>query len=91
MILHFLRPIHSPFILSGGLIRLRTRRVTLVGRGGVARSGRVARSGMMLVFGHCLLLMYCRVVFDALLQGFFMHFFPRFIAHVFTVVGIRPL
>ena len=86
-----LRPIHSPFILSGGLIRLRTRRVTLVGRGGVARSGRVARSGMMLVFGHCLLLMYCRVVFDALLQGFFMHFFPRFIAHVFTVVGIRPL
>jgi hypothetical protein len=76
-----LRPIHSPFILSGGLIRLRTRRVTLVGRGGVARSGRVARSGTMLVFGHCLLLIYCRVVFDALLQGFFMHFFPRFIAH----------
>ena len=86
-----LRPIHSPFILSGGLIRLRTRRVTLVGRGGVARSGRVARSGMMLVFGQRLLLMYRRVVFDALLQGFFMHFFPRFIAHVFTVVGIRPL
>ena len=51
----------------------------------------VAGSGMMLVFGHRPLLMCCRVVFDALLRGFFMYFFPRFIAHVFTVVGIRPL
>jgi hypothetical protein len=35
--------------------------------------------------------MCCRVVFDALLRSFFMYFFPRFIAHVLTVVGIRPL
>jgi hypothetical protein len=35
--------------------------------------------------------MCCRVVFDTLLGGFFVHFFPRFIAHVLTVVGIRPL
>ena len=76
---------------TGGLIRLGARRVTLVGRGGVARSGRVAGSGMMLVFGHRPLLMCCRVVFDTLLGGFFVHFFPRFIAHVLTVVGIRPL
>src|SRR6266478_2264315 len=58
-------------IFTEGLIRLKTQRVTLVGRGGVARSGRVAGSGMMLVFGHRPLLMCCRVVFDALLRGFF--------------------
>ena len=81
----------AAMIFTGGLIRLRTQRVTFVGRGGVASSGRVAGSGMMLVFGHRPLLMCCRVVFDALLRGFFMYFFPRFIAHVFTVVGIRSL
>ena len=49
----------------------------------------MAGSGVMLVFAHRPLLMCCRVVFDTLLRGFFVHFFPRFIAHVFTVVGIR--
>jgi len=76
---------------TGGLICLRTRRVALVGRGGVARSGRVAGGGMMLGFDHRPFLMRCRVVFDALLRGFFMHFLSRFIAHGFMVVEIRPL